>query len=138
MHWLDFSVIVLYMLAVAGIGVWTARTIRSTEDFFLGGRKFGKLFSVFLQFGAGTSSDMPVSVARESFRNGMSGVWAVLLWLFITPIYWIIGPWYRRMRLVTIGDFFSERFQSRALGAAYAAFSVFYFMYYIAIGLPAV
>ena len=138
MHWLDFSVIVLYMLAVAGIGVWTARTIRSTEDFFLGGRKFGKLFSVFLQFGAGTSSDMPVSVARESFRNGMSGVWAVLLWLFITPIYWIIGPWYRRMRLVTIGDFFSERFQSRALGAAYAAFSVFYFMYYIAIGLTAV
>jgi SSS family solute:Na+ symporter len=138
MHWLDYTVIILYMFAVAGIGVWTLRSIRNTEDFFLGGRGFGKVFSIFLQFGAGTSSDMPVSVSRESFRNGMSGIWAVLLWLFITPFYWIIGPWYRRLRLVTIGDYFTERFQSKAMGAAYATFSVFYFMYYIAIGLTAV
>ncbi|MBN2288637.1 MAG: sodium:solute symporter family protein, partial [Candidatus Glassbacteria bacterium] len=138
MHWLDFTVITVYMLLVAGIGYWTMRGIRGTEDFFLGGRRFGKVFSIFLQFGAGTSSDMPVSVARESFRNGMSGVWAVLLWLFITPFYWIIGPWYRRLRLVTIGDYFAERFDSKPMGAAYALFSVFYFMYYIAIGLTAV
>ena len=138
MHWLDLIVIAAYMFLVAGIGFWTMRTIRGTEDFFLGGRRFGKLFSIFLQFGAGTSSDMPVSVSRESFRNGMSGIWAVLLWLFITPFYWIIGPWYRRLRLVTIGDYFTERFDTKAMGAAYAAFSVFYFMYYIAIGLTAV
>jgi len=138
MHWLDYTVIVLYMFGVAGIGFWTLRSIRNTDDFFLGGRGFGKIFSIFLQFGAGTSSDMPVSVSRESFRNGISGIWAVLLWLFITPFYWIIGPWYRRLRLVTIGDYFTERFQSKAMGAAYAVFSVFYFMYYIAIGLTAV
>jgi Na+/proline symporter len=138
MHWLDFTVIVVYMFVVAGIGFWTMRSIRGTEDFFLGGRRFGKLFSIFLQFGAGTSSDMPVSVSRESFRNGMSGIWAVLLWLFITPFYWIIGPWYRRLRLTTIGDYFAERFDSKAMGGAYALFSVFYFMYYIAIGLTAV
>jgi solute:Na+ symporter, SSS family len=138
MHWLDYTVIGVYMLGVAGIGVWTSRMIRGTEDYFLGGRSFGKVFTIFLQFGTGTSSDMPVSVSRESFRNGMSGIWAVLLWLFITPVYWIIGPWYRRLRMVTIGDFFTERFQSKSLGAAYAAFSVFYFMYYIAIGLTAV
>ncbi len=138
MHWLDYTVIGVYMLGVAGIGLWTSRKIHGTEDFFLGGRSFGKVFTIFLQFGTGTSSDMPVSVSRESFRNGMSGIWAVLLWLFITPVYWIIGPWYRRLRMVTIGDFFSERFQSKSLGAAYAAFSVFYFMYYIAIGLTAV
>jgi len=137
-HWLDLGVIIAYMVGVAAIGFWTMRLIRNTEDFFLGGRRFGKVFSIFLQFGAGTSSDMPVSVARESFRNGMSGIWAVLLWLFITPFYWIIGPWYRRLRLVTIGDFFTERFQSKAMGAAYAVFSIFYFMYYIAIGLTAV
>lgn len=138
MHPIDIAVVAVYMSGVAGIGVWAMRSIRDTEDYFLGGRRFGKLFSIFLQFGAGTSSDMPVSVARESFRNGISGIWAVLLWLFITPFYWIIGPWYRRMRLVTIGDYFSERFDSRALGAAYALFSIFYFMYYIAIGLTAV
>jgi len=138
MNWLDFAVIVLYMLVVAAIGFWTMRSIRNREDFFMGGRRYGKAFSLFMMFGTGTSSDMPVSVARESFRNGMSGIWAVLLWLFLNPLYWIIGPWFRRLRLVTIGDFFSERFQCKTLGAAYAIFSIFYFMYYIAIGLTAV
>ncbi|MEA2062167.1 MAG: sodium:solute symporter family protein [Gemmatimonadota bacterium] len=138
MHWLDLTVIVAYMFLVAGIGFWSMRNIRGVEDFFMGGRRFGKLFSLFLQFGAGTSSDMPVSVSRESFRNGMSGIWAVMLWLFVTPLYWIISPWYRRLRLLTIGDYFTERFDSRAMGAAYALFSVCYFMCYIAIGLTAV
>jgi len=138
MQWPDFAVIMLYMVVVAAIGFWTMRTIKNTEDFFMGGRRFGKVFSIFLQFGAGTSSDMPVSVSREVFRNGMSGIWAVMLWLFVTPIYWIIGPWYRRLRLVTIGDYFTERFQSKPMGAAYALFSIFYFMYYCAIGLTAV
>jgi len=137
-HWLDWGVIIAYMLGVAGIGFWTMRSIRSTEDFFLGGRRFGKIFSLFLQFGSGTNSDMPVSASRETFRNGMSGIWALMLWLFITPFYWIIGPWYRRLRLVTLGDYFTERFQSKAMGAAYAIFSIFYFMYYSAIGLTAV
>ena len=69
----------------------------------------------------------------------MSGIWAVLLWLFITPFYWIIGPWYRRHADGHYRRLFRRaRFQSKALGAAYAAFSVFYFMYYIAIGLTAV
>ncbi|MEA1996201.1 MAG: sodium:solute symporter family protein, partial [Gemmatimonadota bacterium] len=138
MHWIDYTVIAAYMIGVAGIGFWAMRSIRDTEDFFLGGRRFGKVFSIFLQFGAGTSSDMPVSVARESFRNGMSGIWAVMLWLFITPFYWLIAPWYRRLRLVTIGDYFTERFQSEAMGAAYALFSLLYFVFYIAIGLTAV
>ena len=56
MHWLDYTVIGVYMLGVAGIGVWTSRMIRGTEDYFLGGRSFGKVFTIFLQFGTGTSS----------------------------------------------------------------------------------
>ena len=138
MHWLDVSVIVIYMFTVAGIGIWAMRGIQNTEDYFMGSRKFGKLFSIFLQFGAGTSSDMPISVSRESFRNGMSGIWAVLLWLFVTPFYWVISPWYRRLRMITIGDFFSLRFDSKKLGAAYAVVGLVFYMYFIAIGLTAV
>ena len=138
MHWLDLTVIAIYMVAVAGIGIWAMRGIQNTEDYFMGSRKFGKLYSIFLQFGAGTSSDMPISVSRESFRNGMSGIWAVLLWLFVTPFYWVISPWYRRLRLITIGDFFSIRFDSKMLGAAYAVVGLVFYMYFIAIGLTAV
>jgi len=61
--------------------------IKGEEDYFMGGGKFGKLVSIFLAFGSGTSADTVVSTARETYRAGMSGIWIQLLWLFITPFY---------------------------------------------------
>jgi SSS family solute:Na+ symporter len=42
--------------------------------------------------------------------------------LFLTPFYWFTTFFFRRVRLTTIGDFFTERFRSKFLGAAYAVF----------------
>ncbi|OVE80556.1 hypothetical protein BVY01_00020, partial [bacterium I07] len=69
---------------------------------------------------------------------GMSGIWIQLLWLFVTPFYWIIGPWYRRLRVLTGGDYFQERFHSRVLVNLYVFFGLLWFMFYIAIGLTAI
>ncbi len=49
-------------------------------------------------------------------------MWSVMYWLFVTPFYWITGVWYRRMRHLTLGDWFVERYESRAMGAAYSVF----------------
>ena len=54
----------------------------------------------------------------------MSGMWSVMYWLFVTPFYWITGVWYRRMRHLTLGDWFAERYESKALGAAYCVFGM--------------
>ena len=40
---IDYIVLVLYFLAMAVIGVWSMLKIKKQEDFFLGGRSFGKL-----------------------------------------------------------------------------------------------
>ena len=127
---IDYVVLFAYFAGMAGIGVWAMRQVKGQEDYFMGGRKFGKLFQTFAAFGAGTGSADPVNTARGTFANGMSGMWGVMYWLFVTPVYWISATWYRRMRCLTLGDWFVERYQSERIGVAYAIFGCFYYMTY--------
>ena len=130
MHWLDWIVLFGYFLAMIGIGFYSSRKIKKQEDYFLGGRSFGKLLQTFAAFGAGTGSADPVNTARTTFTGGLSGMWSVMTWLFVTPFYWITGVWYRRMRHLTLGDWFVERYESRAMGAAYCVFGLLFFVVY--------
>ena len=130
MQTIDYIVLFIYFAGMAGIGFWLMRKQKKQEDFFMGGRQFGKLFQTFAAFGAGTGSADPVNTARGTFNNGMSGMWGVMYWLFVTPIYWISAVWYRRMRCLTLGDWFVERYESPRIGVAYALFGCFYYMIY--------
>ena len=130
METIDYVVLFGYFAGMAAIGVWAMKRVKGQEDYFMGGRRFGKLFQTFAAFGAGTGSADPVNTARGTFANGMSGMWGVMYWLFVTPIYWISAVWYRRMRCLTLGDWFAERYQSKKMGVAYAIFGCFYYMVY--------
>jgi len=138
LHIADIVTIIVYFLLVIGIGIYANNRIKTKEDYFMGGRKFGKFVSIFLSFGVGTSSDTAISASRETYRMGMSGIWIQLLWLFVTPFYWIIAPWYRRLRVLTGGDYFQERFKSPTITGLYVGFSLLWLMFYIAIGLTAI
>ncbi|MEX0819405.1 MAG: sodium:solute symporter family protein, partial [Pirellulaceae bacterium] len=127
---LDYLVLAGYFVMMIGIGIYASRMIKEQEDFFMGGRSFGKLLQTFAAFGAGTGSSDPVNTGRTTFTSGMSGMWSVMYWLFVTPFYWIAGVWYRRMRHLTLGDWFVERYESRALGAAYCIFGLAFYMVY--------
>ena len=135
---LDYVVLVVYFLVMAGIGLWSMSKIKKQEDFFLGGRGFGKILQAFAAFGAGTGSQDPVMTGRTTYTSGLSGIWSVLLWLFVTPFYWFFGVWYRRMRHLTLGDWFVERFQSKAMGAAFAIYGIVFFMVFLGLGFSAV
>ncbi len=130
MNTLDYTVLAIYFVGMAGIGFWSMRRVKGQEDYFLGGRAFGKVLQTFAAFGAGTGSSDPVNTARTTFTSGMSGIWSTLSWLFVTPFYWIIAIWYRRMRHLTLGDWFVERYESKRLGAAYAIFGLLFYIVY--------
>ncbi|MCZ6794186.1 MAG: sodium:solute symporter family protein [Planctomycetota bacterium] len=135
---LDYVVLIVYFVAMGVIGVLCMLRIKHQEDFFLGGRSFGKVMQAFAAFGAGTGADNPVTLGRTVYTSGLSGIWSVLLWLFVTPFYWIFGVWYRRMRHITTGDLFVERYESRGLGAAYAVFGFVFYMWYLSVHFSAV
>lgn len=126
----DYLVLVGYFAVMIGIGVYSSMRIKAQEDFFMGGRSFGKLLQTFAAFGAGTGSSDPVNTGRTTFTSGMSGMWSVMYWLLVTPFYWIAAVWYRRMRHLTLGDWFVERYDSRALGAGYCVFGILFYMVY--------
>ncbi|MBN2451693.1 MAG: sodium:solute symporter family protein [Lentisphaeria bacterium] len=138
MSGVDVAVVVVYFAAMAGIGFRAMRRVKGQADFFLGGRSFGRLLQAFAAFGAGTGSADPVNTARTTVTSGVSGMWSVMYWLFVTPFYWIAGVWYRRMRHTTLGDWFVERYESRALGVAYALFGLLFYMVYTSMLFTAV
>jgi SSS family solute:Na+ symporter len=131
MQTIDYVVLLTYFAVMIGIGLFVMRGVRDQEDYFMGGRGFGKLLQTFAAFGAGTGAHEPVQVGRTAWTSGLSGVWSALMWLFVTPVYWITAVWYRRMRHLTLGDWFVERYQSPAMGAAYALFAIVFYMVYL-------
>lgn len=134
---IDLAVIGLYFAFVIGIGFRAMRRIQNQEDYFLAGRRFGKFIQTFAAFGQGTSADNAVGVTTTTFVNGIAGVWSSLLYLFATPMYWMVMPWMRRLRLLTLGDFFEERYGSKLMAGVYAVIGSFCMMTIISVGFSA-
>ncbi len=122
LHVIDVAVILLYVAVILWLGKRAGQKTKDTGDFFLAGRKLGKFYQFFLNFGCSTNADQAVAVSREIYRQGIGGMWIQYLVLFLTPFYWFSTFFFRRIRLTTIGDYFTERFKSKSLGGSYAVF----------------
>jgi len=120
---IDWLVIVIYLLGITFVGFWAVKKVRSSASFFIGDRKFGKVMMAFFMFGSGTHSDQAVSVAAKTYSSGASGIWYQWLWLFVTPFFWLIAPFFRRMRAVTTGDYFEVRY-GRSVSGLYAVMGI--------------
>jgi len=124
LHVLDFAIILGYLAVVTYIGRRASAAAASEEGFFLAGRKLGKLYQFFLNFGNATDANGAVSTSSLVYQKGVSGVWLSLQTLFMNPYYWFMNAWFRRVRLVTVADLFEDRFGSRALARFYAIFQI--------------
>jgi SSS family solute:Na+ symporter len=124
LHWLDLTIIIVYLVGMLAMGWRYSHRSKSTGDFYLAGRKLGKFTQFFLNFGASTNADQAVALTREIYRQGIGGMWIQYLVLFLTPFYWFTTAMMRRSRLITLGDFYAERFRSKFLGASFAVFTL--------------
>jgi len=118
LHLSIWVVLVLYFGFMLTLGWWSKKTIHDREGFLLGNRRFGIGYMVMHAFGAGTNPSDVGGVSRETVSGGASGIWVSWMWMFGTPFYWIIAPIVRRMRCLTLADYFEERF-SRAASVLY-------------------
>ena len=105
--WLVMS---LYFVTMLLIGWWSRRRARNSEGYLVGHRRFGVFMMIMHAFGAGTNPGDAAGVISRTVSHGVSGIWVSWLWLFGTPFYWLIAPIIRRMRCLTMADFYEERF----------------------------
>ncbi len=109
---IDWVVIVLYCIGMIGVGFWAKSLINNMGDFFMAGRRFGKAMLIMHVFSSGTHSDQAVTVAKGAYKEGFSGIWYQLIWLFITPFYWLMSPIFRRARCLTTADIYERRYDT--------------------------
>ena len=124
LHPLDSALLVLYVVLVIGIGKYLAGKNKTEDDFFLGGRKMGRWLQFFLNFGNMADPTSAPATAASVYKQGIGGIWLLLITLFLTPYYWFMNVWFRRVRLTTMADLFRERFQSEFLGSFYAVVAI--------------
>ncbi len=123
LHWLDIVLLAGYFTAMFGVGLYSARRVRNMDDYYMGGRRFGKLMMIMYAFGAGTHADFAVGVASQSYKLGMAGIWYQWLQIFNTPFYWLLSPVFRRARCLTTADFYEMRY-GPSLGILYGFMGV--------------
>jgi len=111
-------VLILYFAGVLLLGWWSKREVHSQEGYLVGNRRFGTAMMVMHAFGAGTNPGDVAGVVSRTVSAGASGIWISWMWMFGTPFYWLIAPVVRRMRCLTLADFFQERF-GKAASALY-------------------
>ncbi len=114
LHYAIWIVLVLYFAGMLLMGWWSKRGTHSQEGYLLGNRQFGVWMMIMHAFGAGTHPGNVAGVMSEAVVSGASSVWVSWMWLFGTPFYWIIAPIIRRMRCLTMADYFEERFGKAA------------------------
>jgi SSS family solute:Na+ symporter len=104
-----------YSLGLVAVGAWIGRTVRKSEDFFVGGRALGAglLFSTFLAANIGAGST--VNVTGLAYHHGLSAWWwngsagigTLLLAFWIGPRIWTLAA---ARGYLTVGDFLEDRF----------------------------
>ena len=114
LHIAIWFVLIVYFCGMLLLGWWSKRSVRDHEGYLLGNRQFGTGMMIMHSFGAGTHPGAPASVISRTVSSGASGIWISWMWMFGTPFYWLIAPLIRRMRYLTMADYFENRFSRSA------------------------
>ncbi len=111
LHWLDYSVVLLYLAVIVCIGVYISRKQITTEAYFAGGRSI-PAWAVGLSLLATLIS----SVTFLAYPGeGFSGNWIRLVQGLAVPvvlvfIIWFIVPMYRQIIRISAYEYFEKRF----------------------------
>lgn len=102
--------IVVYLMALIGVGVAKSRLISDSEDFMVAGRRLNWFVLVGTLLATWMGSGSLFGGAGLGYRNGLAGLWSSAgAWLGIVLVYFIA----RRIRnfgQVTVPDIFEARY----------------------------
>jgi SSS family solute:Na+ symporter len=120
---LHLALLTFYSIVVVGLGIWSARYVRSSSAFFVAGRGLGPglLFSSMLAANIGAGST--VGAAGLAYRDGLSAWWwvgsaglgSIVFAFAIAPRLWRLAS---DNDFYTTGDYLEFRYGPRVRVAA--------------------
>src|SRR5579872_700900 len=115
-------IIVAYSAAQIALGVWIARRVRGSTDFFVAGRALGPGLLAATLLAANIGGGSTVGAASAGYRDGLAAWWwvgAAAIGCGVLAV--TVGPRIRRLAaqhdLKTVGDFLEWRFDLRVRAA---------------------
>jgi solute:Na+ symporter, SSS family len=104
--------VLLYLAVTVGVGLWAARRVHDSKDYLLAGRSLPLYMSVTVVFATWFGAETVLAVSSTFLKEGLRGVVAdpfgfsiclILVGLFFARAFY-------RMNLLTIGDYYKQRF----------------------------
>jgi SSS family solute:Na+ symporter len=115
-------VIAVYSLAQIALGVWIARRVKGSSDFFVAGRALGPGMLTATLLAANIGGGSTIGAAGAGFRDGFAAWWWVgSAAIGSAVLAFTVGPKIRRIAaehdLKTVGDFLEWRYDQRVRAA---------------------
>jgi solute:Na+ symporter, SSS family len=115
MNWIDWTIIVLYFVASAAVGVFYAkRAGKNMQEFFLSGRNLPWWLAGTSMVATTFAADTPLAVTELVARNGIAGNW--LWWNFLfggmLTVFFFARLW-RRAGILTDVEFVEIRYAGK-------------------------
>lgn len=112
---LHLTLLIVYSVAIVALGLWTARLIRGSSDFFVAGRQLGPGLIFTTMIAANIGAGSTVGAAGLAYRDGISAWWWVgsaglgsLVFAFwVAPRLWRVAT---EHNFYTTGDYLEFRY----------------------------
>ena len=74
---LHLALLIVYSVGVIGVGIWTARFVRSSSAFFVAGRSLGPGLILSSMLAANIGAGSTLGATGLAYRDGLSAWWWV-------------------------------------------------------------
>lgn len=111
MGWIDYMVILGYLLLMVFIGVWTGKNQNSTDDYFKGGQKIPGWAAGLSIYGTQLSAITFMSIPAKTYgTNWLYFILQLTIILIIPIITRFFIPFYRKLNITSAYEYLELRF----------------------------
>src|SRR5262245_21448206 len=112
---LHLALLIVYSFGIVGIGIWTARLVRGSSEFFVAGRSLGPGLILASMLAANIGAGSTVGAAGLAYRDGLGAWWwvgsagigSLIFAFFVAPRLWQIA---KDNDFYTTGDYLEFRY----------------------------
>jgi len=108
---LNYTICFVYLALMFGIGLWLAGKQKTTEDYFLAGRKMPWIIVGMSMFASLTSAASFIGLPGLAYRENISHIALGVVSVLAAPFFiYLFFPFYRRLHVTTTYEYIGVRY----------------------------